>query len=74
MSLKTTFKKQFSANINNMVDNEAVFEKQDELIQQLFDGHAIDSRETLMDFNVGRGCLKPLILVQIMYRLGNVWG
>lgn len=57
-----------------MVGDEAAFAERDELIltnRHLFDGHALESRDALMSFDVGRSHLEPLILVKIMHGLGN---
>lgn len=56
-------------NINNMVDD-GVSKERDELHQLSLcccDGHAFESREIQRDFHVGRSCLEPLILGQILF-------
>lgn len=59
-----------------MVDDEEVSER-DELYQLVLrscDGHAFESREIQWDFHVGRSCLEPLILGQILFYLVNAQG
>lgn len=61
-----------------MIDDEGVSEERDELYQLVLcccDGHALESREIQRDLHVGRSCLEPLILDQILFCLVNgTWG
>lgn len=61
-------------NINNMIDDEGVSEERDELHQLVLcgcDGHAFESRGIQRDLHVGRSCLEPLILGQMLFCLVN---
>lgn len=61
-------------NIHNMIDDEGVSGERDELHQLVLcscDGHAFESREIQPDLHVGRSCLEPLILGQMLLCLVN---
>lgn len=61
-------------NIHNMIDDEGVSGERDELHQLVLcscDGHAFESREIQRDLHVGRSCLEPLILGQMLLCLVN---
>lgn len=57
-----------------MIDDEGVSGERDELHQLVLcscDGHAFESREIQRDLHVGRSCLEPLILGQMLLCLVN---